>query len=113
MIDALPDRPLANAEAEKLREEDGRFVPLSILKGGDDPYVVYTLAVYRSSAGRVDLLGYSEREGGWLRFESFSVEEWSVESQEQTVQNWIEEQYGDEFEQGVLREDEGTIDMGP
>lgn len=111
MIDALPDRPLTDAEAEQLKEADARFVPLSILKGGDDPYVVYTMAIYESSAERVHLLGYSERESGWVRFESFSTDEWSVERQERTVQRWIDDQYGEEFEQGILHEETGTVEM--
>lgn len=109
MIDSLPDRPLTNAEAERLREVDTRFVPLSILKGADSPYVIYTIAIYLSTSERVHLLGYSERERGWLQFESLPQEEWSVERQEETVQQWIDEQYGDEFNQGIVDEEAGEV----
>jgi len=33
MLDSLPERPLTNDEAERLKQQDGRIVPLSILKG--------------------------------------------------------------------------------
>lgn len=111
VIDALPDRALTNEEAESLKQQDSRFVPLSVLKSGDDPFVIYTMAHYGSDAGSVHLLGYSEEAGGWVQFESFPEEEWSVERQEERVQQWISEQYGDEFEQGVLDEESGTVDM--
>lgn len=113
MQDSLPDRPLTNDEAETLRQQDDRIVPLSILKGGDDPFVIYTLAVYRHEAARVHLLGYSEDAGGWLEFESLAEDEWTVERQEERVQEWIDDQYGDDFEQGVLDEESGTVDIGP
>lgn len=111
MIDALPDRALTNEEAEQLKQQDSRIVPLSVLKSGDDPFVIYTMALYRNDAGSVDLLGYSEEAGGWVQFESFPEEEWSVERQEDRVQQWVEEQYGDTFEQGVLDEESGTVDI--
>jgi hypothetical protein len=112
VIDALPDRPLTDDEAEHLKRQDGRIVPLSVLKGGDDPYVIYTLAIYRDDPGRVHLLGYAETEGGWVQFDAFDDDEWTVERQESRVQEWVEEQYADEFEQGVLDEASGTVDMG-
>lgn len=112
MIDALPDRALTDREAEQLKQQDSRIVPLSVLKGGDDPFVIYTMAVYRSEESTVHLLGYSDAAGGWVQFESFPEDEWSVERQETRVQEWVEEQYGDEFEQGVLDEGSGTVDMG-
>lgn len=111
VIDALPDRALTNEEAEQLKQQDSRIVPLSVLKSGDDPFVIYTMALYRSGAGSVHLLGYSDEEGGWVQFETFPEDEWSVERQEDRVQQWIEAQYGDEFEQGVLDEDSGTVDV--
>jgi hypothetical protein len=111
VIDALPDRPLTNEEAEQLKQQDPRMVPLSVLKSGDDPFVIYTMALYRSDAGSIHLLGYSDEAGGWLQFESFTEEEWSVDRQEARVQQWIEEKYGDEFEQGVLDADSGTVDV--
>jgi hypothetical protein len=111
VIDALPDRPLTNEEAEQLKQQDSRFVPLSVLKSGDDPFVIYTMALYRSEASSVHLLGYSEEAAGWVQFESFPEAEWSVDRQEERVQQWIDEQYGDEFEQGVLDEESGTIDV--
>lgn len=111
MIDALPDRALTNEEAEQLKQQDSRIVPLSVLKSGDDPFVIYTMALYRNDAGSVHLLGYSDEAGGWVQFESFPEEEWSVERQEDRVQQWVEEQYGDEFEQGVLDEKSGTVDI--
>jgi hypothetical protein len=111
VIDALPDRALTNEEAEQLKQQDSRIVPLSVLKSGDDPFVIYTMALYRSGAGSVHLLGYSDEEGGWVQFETFPEDEWSVERQEDRVQQWIEAQYGDEFEQGMLDEDSGTVDV--
>jgi hypothetical protein len=111
VIDSLPDRALTNEEAEQLKQQDSRFVPLSVLKSGDDPFVIYTMALYRSEAGSVLLLGYSDEAGGWVQFESFPEEDWSVERQEDRVQEWIEEQYGDEFEQGMLDEESGTVDV--
>lgn len=112
MIDALPDRALTNQEAEQLKQQDSRIVPLSVLKGGDDPFVIYTMAFYRSEESTVHLLGYSDEEGGWVQFESFPTDEWSVDRQETRVQEWVEDQYGDEFEQGMLDEESGTVDMG-
>jgi hypothetical protein len=112
MIDALPDRALTDEEAERLRRQDDRIVPLSVLKGGDGPFVIYTLALYRNEEGTVHLLGYSDEEGGWVQFESFPEDEWSVDRQEDRVQEWIEAQYGDEFEQGMLDEGSGTVDVG-
>lgn len=111
MIDSLPDRPLTDAEAEHLREQDSRFVPLSILKGADSPYVIYTLAIYRNSSETVHLLGYSDEERGWMQFASFPQDEWSVDRQEETIQAWIDEQYGEEFTQGVLDEEAGQVKM--
>ncbi len=111
VIDALPARALTNDEAEQLKQQDPRIVPLSVLKGGDDPYVIYTMAFYRSEAGEVHLLGYSDDAGGWESFESFPEDEWSVERQEERVEQWVTEQYGDEFEQGVLDAESGTVDM--
>ncbi|WP_276259112.1 hypothetical protein [Haloglomus litoreum] len=112
MIDALPDRALTNDEAEQLKQQDARIVPLSVLKGGDDPFVIYTMAFYSSEAGEVHLLGYADEEGGWVQFESFPDDEWTVERQEARVREWVDEQYGDEFEQGMLDEESGTVDMG-
>lgn len=112
VIDALPDRALTNEEAEQLKQQDSRIVPLSVLKGGDDPFVIYTMAFYRSEAGTVHLLGYSEEDGGWVQFESFPEDEWTVDRQENRVQQWVEEQYGDRFEQGMLDEESGTVDLG-
>jgi len=112
VIDALPDRALTNEEAEQLKQQDSRIVPLSVLKGGDDPFVIYTMAFYRSDAGVVHLLGYAESTDGWVEFESFPEEEWTIERQEDRVQEWIDEEYGDEFEQGMLDEDSGTVDLG-
>lgn len=111
MIDSLPDRALTNEEAEHLKQQDPRIVPLSVLKGGDDPFVIYTMAFYRNDEGSVLLLGYLDEAGGWVQFESFPEEEWSVERQEERVQQWIEKHYGDEFEQGVLNEESGTVDV--
>lgn len=111
VIDPLPDRALTNDEAEQLKQQDSRFVPLSILKGGDDPFVIYTMAFYRNETGRIHLLGYSEEENGWVQFESFSDDEWTVERQENRVQEWVEDHYGDEFEQGMLNEESGTVDF--
>jgi len=111
VIDALPDRALTNDEAEQLKQQDSRIVPLSVLKGGDDPFVIYTIALYRSEAGRIHLLGYSDAEGGWVEFDSFSDDEWTVERQEDRVQEWVEDQYGDELEQGMLDEEAGTVDL--
>lgn len=111
MIDALPNRALTNDEAEQLKQQDPRIVPLSVLKGDDGPFVIYTLAVYRSEAGSIDLLGYSDEQDGWVQFESFAEEEWTVERQEDRVQQWIEVEYGDEFEQGMLSEESATVDM--
>ncbi len=111
MIDALPSRALTDDEAEQLRQQDGRIVPLSVLKGGDDPFVIYTMAFYRSEEGRVQLLGYSEEAEGWVNFDTVPEEEWTVESQESLVQEWVENQYGDELEQGVLDEESGTVDV--
>jgi hypothetical protein len=111
VIDALPDRALTNEEAEQLKQQDSRIVPLSVLKSSDDPFVIYTMALYRNDAGSVTLLGYSEEAGGWIQFESFPEAEWSVERQEDRVQQWVEEQYGDKFEQGVLDEKSGTVDI--
>jgi hypothetical protein len=111
VIDALPGRALTNDEAEQLKQQDSRIVPLSVLKGGDDPFVIYTMAFYRSEEGRVQLLGYSEEAGGWVKFDSFPEEEWTVEQQENRVQEWVQSQYGDELEQGVLDEESGTVDI--
>lgn len=111
MIDALPDRALTNDEAEQLKQQDPRIVPLSVLRGKDGPFVIYTLAVYRSEAGSIHLLGYSDEQHGWVQFESFAEDEWTVERQEDRVQQWVEGEYGDEFEQGMLSEESGTIDM--
>lgn len=111
MIDALPDRALTNEEAELLKQQDSRIVPLSVLKSDDDPFVIYTMALYRNDAGSIHLLGYSEEADGWVQFESFSEQEWSVEQQEDRVQQWVEEQYGDKFEQGVLDEKSGSVDI--
>lgn len=112
MLDSLPDRPLTDGEAEHLKEQDPRIVPLSILKGEDtDPYVIYTIAFYASESQQVHLLGYSDTEGGWMKFESFREDDWTVDRQEERVSQWIEEQYGDQFEQGVLTDDSGTIDI--
>jgi hypothetical protein len=112
VIDALPDRALTNEEAEGLKEQDPRIVPLSVLKGGDGPYVIYTMAFYRSEAGTVHLLGYAESEGGWVEFESFPDDEWTVERQEDRVSEWVDAEYGDRFEQGTLDAESGTVDMG-
>ena len=112
MLDSLPDRPLTDEEAEHLKEQDARFVPLSILKGRDnDPFVIYTMAFYASESNQVHLLGYSDTEGGWVQFESFQEDEWTVDRQEERISQWVEEQYGDKFEQGVLNEDSGTVDI--
>lgn len=112
MLGSLPDRPLANEEAEQLKQQDARFVPLSVLKGeDDDPFVIYTMAFYEQEAHQVRLLGYSDTEGGWVQFESFPENEWTVDRQEERVEQWVDEEYGDEFEQGVLREDSGTVDI--
>lgn len=112
MLESLPDRPLTDGEAEQLKQQDARFVPLSVLKGkGDDPFVIYTMAFYENENHQIRLLGYSEAEAGWVQFESFPEDEWTVDRQEERVEQWIDEQYGDEFEQGVLREDSGTVDI--
>jgi hypothetical protein len=112
VIDALPGRPLTDDEAEQLKQQDNRIVPLSVLKGGDDPFVIYTMAFYRSEDGRVQLLGYSEEAGGWLQFESIAEDDWTVERQEDRVEQWVDDQYGDELEQGVLDAESGTVDIG-
>lgn len=112
MLDSLPDRPLTNDEADRLKQQDRRIVPISILKGDDSPYVIYTLAFYANGAGRVHLLGYADDESGWVKFESFPEDDWTVDKQETAVQNWVADQYGDEFEQGVLDEESKTVDMG-
>lgn len=112
MLDSLPERPLSRDEAERLKQQDPRIVPLSILTGQDSPFVVYTLAFYLNDKRRVHLLGYSEAEGGWVEFESFDEEDWTVEAQEETVQNWVDRQYGDEYEQGMLDDESGTVDVG-
>ncbi|SDG13579.1 hypothetical protein [Halorientalis regularis] len=112
MLEALPDRPLTDEEAEHLKQQDARIVPLSVLKGGsDDPFVIYTMALYGSETNQVHLIGYSDTEDGWIQFESFPEEEWTVDRQEERVSQWIEQQYGDKFEQGVLSEDSGTVDI--
>lgn len=112
MLDSLPDRPLTNEEAKHLKEQDARIVPLSVLKGGDDdPFVIYTMALYASESHQVHLLGYSETEAGWVQFESFPEDEWTVDEQEKRVSQWVEKRYGDTFEQGVLDEDSGTVDI--
>lgn len=111
MLDSLPDRPLTNDEAEGLKEQDERFVPLSILKGGDDPFVVYTLAFYLDGPGRVHLLGYDDADGGWVAFRSFDEDEWSIDEQEDAVKRWVEDRYGDTYEQGVLDEESKTVDL--
>lgn len=112
MLDSLPDRPLTNDEADQLKQQDERIVPLSILKGGDNPFVVYTLAFYLHEPGRVHLLGYDEEAGGWVTFRSFDEDEWSVDEQEEAVQRWVGDNYGDKYEQGVLDEESKTVDMG-
>lgn len=111
MIDALPDRALTDKEAEQLKQQNERIIPLSVLKGGDNPYVIYTMAIYKNEVGTVHLLGYSNEDGGWIQFESFPDNEWTVERQETRVQEWVEEQYGDEFKQGILNEGSGTVDI--
>ena len=112
MIDSLPSRPLTNKEAENLKQQDPRFVPLSVLKGADsDPFVIYTMAFYADESQQVHLLGYSDDETKWVEFESFQQDHWTVDRQEERVSQWIEQQYGDQFEQGVLSEDSGTIDI--
>lgn len=111
MLESLPERPLTNSEAEQLKNQDEGVVPISILKEKDDPYVIYTLAIYRSSASKVHLLGYSDQEGGWIDIKSFPEDEWTVEKQENTIQQWIDEQYSDEFEQGRLNEESNQIKM--
>jgi len=112
VLESLPDRPLTDEEAEHLKQQDARIVPLSVLKGKDeDPFVIYTMAFYGSESQQVHLLGYSDTEGGWIQFESFPEEEWTVDRQEERVSQWVEKQYGDKFEQGVLSEDSGTVDI--
>lgn len=112
MLDSLPNRPLTNNEAEQLKQQDNRIVPLSVLKGGENPFVIYTLAFYLHEAGRIHLLGYSEDDGGWITFESFNENEWSIGLQEETVQSWVENQYSDKYEQGMLNEESGTVNIG-
>jgi len=65
MLDSLPERPLTNDEAERLKQQDGRIVPLSILKGDGGPYVIYTLAFYLNEESTIHLLGYDD-EDGWI-----------------------------------------------
>lgn len=112
MLDSLPSRPLSRDEAEQLKQQDGRIVPLSILTGQEGPYVVYTLAFYLHDKGRVHLLGFSEDDDGWVDFESFDEEDWTVETQEEAVQSWVDRQYGDEYEQGMIDDESGTVDVG-
>lgn len=111
MLDSLPERPLSNDEAENLKQQDPRIVPLSILKGGDSPFVVYTLAFYLNNAGEIHLLGFSENERGWIKFKTFDEEDWTVETQEDAITEWIDQQYGDSYKQGMLEEDSKTVDM--
>jgi len=111
MLDSLPERPLTNDEAERLKQQDQRIVPLSILKGDDSPFVVYTLAFYLNEDDRIHLLGYAEEKGGWVKFESFSEDGWTIEKQESAVQEWVDDRYGDTYEQGVLDEESKTIDL--
>jgi hypothetical protein len=112
MLESLPGRPLARDEAEQLKEQDGRIVPLSILTGEESQFVVYTLAFYLHERERIHLLGYSDEEGAWVEFESFDEADWTVDAQETAVQNWVDAQYGDEYEQGMLDEESGTVDVG-
>jgi len=112
MLQSLPNRPLTDAEAEHLKQQDARIVPLSVLKSeNDDPFVIYTLAIYGTNTQQVYLLGYSETESGWVQFESFPEDDWTVDRQEERVTQWIEEQYGDKFEQGILDEASGAVTM--
>lgn len=111
MLESLPERPLTNSEAEQLKNQGKGVVPISILKGKDDPYVIYTLAIYRNAASKVHLLGYSDQESGWVGIKSFPEDEWTVEKQENTIQQWIDEQYSDEFKQGQLNEETNQIEM--
>lgn len=113
MLDSLPNRPLTNAEAESLKRQDGRIIPLSILKGGDDPYVIYSLAVYRNEAELVSLVGYSEDAGGWIIIETFDEDEWTVDRNEEVLQDWIDDEYGDELEQSWLDEDGSEVSLSP
>lgn len=113
MFESLPERPLKRDEAERLKQQDGRIVPLSILTGEESPYVIYTLAFYLSEKGRVHLLGYSDEDGAWVEFERFDEEDWTVDRQEKAVQEWVDRQYGDEYEQGLLDEEAGTVDVDP
>lgn len=112
VLDSLPDRALTNDEAERLKTQNPGVVPLSILKGKETPFVVYALAYYLRTSGEVHLLGYSEDDGGWVTIETFPEDEWSVDSQERVIQEWIDARYGEEFEQGILDEDSGTVRMG-
>ena len=111
MLDSLPSRPLTNDEAEQLKRQDNRIVPLSVLKGGETPFVIYTFAFYLHEASRIHLLGYSENGNGWRAFASFSEDEWSVDLQEETVQSWIKEEHGEKYEQGILNEESNTVNV--
>lgn len=111
MLDSLPNRPLTDDEAEQLKQQDNRIVPLSVLKGGESPFVIYTFAVYLHEASRIHLLGYSENDNGWITFASLSEDEWTVELQEETVQSWIKEEHGDKYEQGILDEESNTVNL--
>ena len=51
MLDSLPERPLTNDEAERLKQQDGRIVPLSTLKG-DGGHLRYLHAGVLSERGK-------------------------------------------------------------
>lgn len=105
MFDSLPCRPLTLDEADALAGD--KIVPLSILmveNGETAGGSVYTLMVVSESKGRTWVIGFSEELGDWTIVHEADEDEWDLESQEERVQEWIEENYGDQVDST------GTID---
>ena len=110
-LESLPDRPLRMAEGDSLAASDAEISPLSILVDGDDFQRIYTLWVVGDDRSYV--LGYAEREDGWVVVDSWDRGEWTVEEQDETVQAWLDEHYGDQVgDQGLVDVTTGDVQMG-
>lgn len=112
MFDSLPNRPLTIDEADALAGD--KIVPLSILMVGDGQSAggsVYTLMVVSEGKDRTWVIGFSEEDGDWTIIHEAENDEWELEKQEARVQEWIEENYGDQVDStGTIDTESGDID---
>jgi hypothetical protein len=98
LLNSLPERPLTLNEADAVASNDlakGGITPLTIREDGPQPLVV-SLMVVNEIQGKSYLVGYSLEKDGWIIIESWDKEDWSIEEQDETMDEWLKAEYDEE-----------------